>query len=63
MSGGPQPYVRVDDDGDIWLEPSRGRRVFGLCIGAGETLAESIAEARESLATAAKQLERLERES
>lgn len=58
----PQPFIRVSRDGCIWLEPMDGDECIGLCLGAGSTLAESLVEARESLATAAKQLERLERE-
>lgn len=58
----PQPFVRVTEDHSIWLEPMEGAECIGLCLGAGSTLAESLVEARESLATAAKQLERLERE-
>lgn len=60
----PEPFVRLieaDPDGvSLWLEPSDQQMKDGLCIGAGATLGEAIADARESLACAARQLDRIE---
>lgn len=62
-----QPYVRVVEqpsDGDcpiqIWVDQCEGFTTNDLLIGAGQTMAEALQDARESLATAAKQLEHLE---
>lgn len=66
MTAPRQPYVRLDADEegtDIWLEPCEGDEAMGLCLGTGATKAKAVADARQALSDAAKQLDRLEREA
>lgn len=56
-----QPFVRVDEkDSSLWLEPDPSARYFGLCLGTGATLAEQIADARESVKRIEAQLDEIE---
>lgn len=64
MTAPRQPYLRlgIDADGaEVWLEPCEGDEHLGLCVGAGDTSAEALADAGRALADAQAQLDAIMR--